>query len=310
VRLADKQRPTVSVVVVTYQSERYIGPCLSSVYQHAEVSFEAVVVDNASTDQTRRIVADQFRETALIALDENHWYTAAANTGAARTRGDYVLFLNPDAELTPLALPLLLDHLQREAEVAAAGPRLVSPDGEAQPSAFTYPSLMMTWLEFFPHPGRLLDSRVNGRLASLDGQPIAIDHPLGACMLVRRAAWEDVGPFDEHLVHYCEEVDWCMRAQKQGWRIAHVPRAVVVHHGGASTATAPGRSLEQLYQSRERLHRKHRGPAFRAAARFITTLGLRQERRRLRRRMLAGNVSDGTRERLAAIERVLHRSRA
>ena len=300
----------MSVVIVTYQSEQYVGPCLSSVYEHADVPLEAIVVDNASTDASRRVIAEQFPGTSLIAMDENRWYTAAANAGAARTRGDYLLFLNPDAELTPEALPQLVAHLTSESDVAAAGPRLISPDGKAQASAFTYPSLLMTWLEFFPHPGRLLDSRINGRLKSLDDRPISIDHPLGACMLVRRTAWENVGPFDEDLLHYCEEVDWCMRAKSRGWKISHVPAALVVHHGGASTEAAPGPSLEQLYTSRERLHRKHRGPAFCAAARFITRLGLRQEHRRLRQRVRSADASDGARERLAAIERVLGRARA
>src|SRR5438309_10128694 len=219
--------PVVSIIIVTYESEHYIDRCLKSVYEHAGVPFEAIVVDNASRDATRRIVSDEFSAVGLVAMDANRWYTAAANAGAARSRGTYLLFLNPDAELTPDALPRLIAHLEREPSVGAAGPRLAFPDGTPQASAFTYPSLLMTWLEFFPHPGRLLETRLNGRLASGDGQPVPIDHPLGACMLVRRDAWEDVGSFDEGFLHYCEEVDWCMRAQARGWRISHVPDALV-----------------------------------------------------------------------------------
>lgn len=297
---------SVSIVTVTYQSEGYIGPCLRSVYEHAGAPFEAIVVDNASSDATRRIVAHDFPEVRLVAMDQNRWYTAGANAGAALASGDYLLFLNPDAELTEGALRRLLAYLESESTAAVAGPRLVFPDGSPQASAFTYPSLLMTWLESFPHPGRLLDTRFNGRLSSSDGRPISIDHPLGACMLVRRAAWEEVGPFDEGFVHYCEEVDWCMRAKRRGWGISHVPTAAVVHHGGASTAAAPGVSLEHLYASRERLHTKHRGPIFQMAARFIARLGLAQERRRLR----SAAASDGAAARLAAIERVLSRARA
>ncbi len=307
---SEETRPTISVVVVTYESEQYIGPCLKSVYEHASEPFETIVVDNASTDDTRHIVAERFPTTRLVAMDENRWYTAAANVGAAQARGQRLLFLNPDAELTPGALPRLAAHLDAEPYTAAAGPRLIFPDGTPQAAAFTYPSLLMTWLEFFPRPGRLIGSRLNGRLASIDGKPISIDYPLGACMLVRRAAWDHVGPFDGGLLHYCEEVDWCMRAKAHGWTISHVPTALVVHHGGASTAMSPGASLEHLYASRELLHRKHRGPIFRAAARFITRLGLAQERRRLRREVRSSEPSDGASARLAAIERVLSRARA
>jgi N-acetylglucosaminyl-diphospho-decaprenol L-rhamnosyltransferase len=302
--------PTVSVVIVTYESEGYVEKCLRSVDEYVGTPFEAIVVDNASTDKTRQTVAEQFPWACLLPMDENRWYTAAANMGAARAKGDYLLFLNPDAELTPDAVPRLVARLRLAPMVAAVGPRLVFPDGTPQAAAFTYPSLLMTWLEFFPRPGRLLSSRVNGRLASSNGEPIAIDHPLGACMLVRRAAWEEVGPFDEGFVHYCEEVDWCMRARGQGWGISHVPAALVVHHSGASAAVAPGASLEHLYASRERLHRKHRGPTFQVAARFITRLGLVRERRRLQRRLDSGGESDAAADRIAAIDRLLRRSRA
>ena len=127
-------------------------------------------------------------------------------------------------------------------------------------------------------------------------------------MLVRRAAWEDVGPFDEGFVHYCEEVDWCMRAKARGWHVAHVPSATVIHRGAASTAAAVGASLNHLYDSRARLHRKHRSHAFRLAARFITRLGLAMERRRLQRRLQQSGSASDTAERLAAIETLLARS--
>jgi N-acetylglucosaminyl-diphospho-decaprenol L-rhamnosyltransferase len=303
-------QPTVSVITVTYQSGEVIDACLRSTHEHAGVSFESIVVDNASTDDTRRRVAEGFPSVRLLPLAENRWYTAAANAGAALASGRYLLFLNPDAELTPNALPNLVSYLEIKPAVAAAGPRLLFPDGSPQASGFTYPTLLMTWLEFFPHPGRLLETRLNGRLASTDGAPISIDHPLGACMLIRREAWEDVGSFDEGFVYYCEEVDWCMRAKQRGWTIVQVPGAVVVHQGGVSTAWVPGRSLEHLYASRERLHRKHRGPLFRAGARVITRLGLGQERRRLRRQARSPQVSEDVTDRVAAIDRVLSRPRA
>ncbi len=304
------ETPTVSIVIVTYQSEADIGRCLESIEKHARIPAETIVVDNGSTDGTRGIVAERFPCACLMAMEQNRWYTAAANAGADRATGRYLLFLNPDAALTEAALPRLVAYLEAEPSVAAVGPRLIYPDGTPQAAAFTYPSLLMTWLEFFPHPGRLLETRLNGRLSAPANLPISIDHPLGACMLVQRSAWRHVGPFDEGFVHYCEEVDWCMRAKWRGWAVAHLPTATIVHRGGASTAAVPGASLEHLYASRARLHRKHRGPMFQAAARFITRLGLAQERRRLRRGLGSYSAARGAADRLAAIERVLDRGEA
>lgn len=305
----DALNPAVSAVVVTYQSRPFIEPCLTSIAKHAGLPIEVVVVDNGSTDGTLEHIRAARAESRVMALESNRGFAAAANLGAAAAQGDYLLFLNPDAELRAGAVPALVAHLQTYPAVAAAGPRLSYPNGARQEAAFTYPSLVMTWLEFFPHPGRLLRTRVNGRLSSPDGQPIPIDHPLGACMLVRRSAWIDVGPFDEGFFLYCEEVDWCMRAKRRGWEIHHVPAAEVMHYGGASAATAPAESLAHLYQSRMRLHRKHRGRWFQLAAAFITRLGLAQERRRLMRRARTSRLLPHEAARAAAIDRALQRVR-
>jgi hypothetical protein len=293
----------ITAVVVTYQSERWIRGCLSSLRAEAPPATEIVVVDNASTDATLAVAREGAPEAIVDALPVNTGFAAAANCGAARASGRYLLFLNPDAELRAGAVQALLGHLEAHPTVAAAGPRLCYPDGTPQDAAFTYPSLLMTWLEFFPRPGRLLHSRLNGRLPSLDGCPIAVDYPLGACMLVRRSAWEQVGPFDEGFFMYCEEVDWCMRARQRGWTITHVPAALVAHAGGASSEQVRPASLLHLYESRRRLHRKHRPTWFRVLARFLTCVGLAQERRRI----LRGRTNTPQREALvAAVERAAH----
>lgn len=273
----------VSVIIVTYQSRETIVACLRSVESHAGVPVETIVLDNGSSDGTPELVRDRFPKVKLLVQGRNRGYAAACNAGVQVAGAPSLLFLNPDAELLPGALPALLACLDGDPRVAAAGPRFVSPDGQPQDSAFTYPSLLMTWLEFFPRPGRILHTRLNGRIVARDAAPIPVDHPLGACMLVRRSAWEDVGPFDEGFFLYCEEVDWCMRAWRRGWRIMHVPRAEVVHYGGVSAASARSASLVHLYQSRQRLHAKHRSRAFQIAARYLMRIGLAVERRRLRK---------------------------
>lgn len=259
------------------------------------------MVDNDSTDGTRERLSSR-ADLTWIPLDSNRGFTAGVNLGAQRATAPFLLFLNPDAELTAGALPRLHAHLVADPLVAAAGPRFVYPDGSPQDGAFAYPSLLMTWLEFFHRPGRLLHTRWNGRLDARDDRPVSIDYPLGACMLIRRAAWNDVGGFDEGFFMYCEEVDWCMRAKRRGWRIDQVPTATVVHHGGASAQQNPD-SLVYLYTSRRRLHHKHRGPLFRFLAELITRVGLRRERRRL-----LADAASSAEHRVAAIDRVLHPS--
>src|SRR5207253_8288373 len=110
------------------------------------------------------------------------------------------------------------------------------PDGRHQAAAFRFPGVVQVLFDLFP-VDRLMESRLNGRMRTRDAIPI--DHPLGACMLIRRTAWDDVGPLDEGYFMYVEEVDWCQRARQRGWQIWHLPGAVAVHHGGSATRQRP-----------------------------------------------------------------------
>ena len=296
--------PEVSILIVTYQSAELIDACLDSIKVHAGLPTETILVDNGSTDGTFERLQER-QDVRVLAMGSNFGFTAAVNTAAARASAPYLLLFNPDAELLLDALPRLHRHLEMHHRVAAVGPRLVYPDGTSQDSAFAYPSLLMTWLEYFPRPGRLIHTRWNGRISAPDDRAVTIDYPLGACILVRRAAWEDVGGLDEGFFMYCEEIDWCMRAKRRGWTIEHVPTATVVHHGGASARQNPD-SLLHLYASRRRLHRKHRGPAFRFLAALITRLGLVRERHRLRQYVQSNALDPYAQRRIEAIDRVLH----
>jgi len=296
----------VSIIIVGYESQDTIAACLASITAHAGMPVETIVVDNASTDGTLALVNERFPEVRSVPMGQNRGFSAGCNAGARLATARYLLFLNPDAELCAGSLAALHAHLEASPRVAGAGPRFIDADGSPQDGAFTYPTLLMTWLEFFPHPGRVLHGPLNGRITARDDTPVAIDHPLGACLLVRRAAWEEVGPFDEGFFLYCEEVDWCMRAKRLGWEINHVPTAAVLHHGGQSAASAPAASLAYLYRSRQRLHAKYRGRCFRLAVRCITRLGLMHERRRLRGLAAAADPAPGrAAERLAGVEQAL-----
>lgn len=301
---AQRGVPTISILIVTYQSAKLIDRCLDSIATQAGLPVEILVVDNDSTDGTRDLVAAR-RAVRLIPLETNRGFTAAVNVAASRAMAPYLLLLNPDAELLPNALPNLYSHLEAHPRVAAVGPKLIYPDGTPQDAAFTYPSLLMTWLEYFPRPGRLIHSRWNGRISSSRLQAVSVDYPLGACILIRRSAWEDVGGLDEGFFMYCEEIDWCMRAKRRGWGIEHLPSATVVHHSGASTQQNPD-SLLYLHRSRRRLHQKYRGPVYRFVAALITRLGLMRERRTLQRLQTSPETADPhAQQRIEAIERVL-----
>src|SRR5262249_30784047 len=150
--------------------------------------------------------------------EANLGFAGGVNRAAAHAAGDALLVLNSDARLTPGAPRLMLGVLEAHPQAALVGPTLRYPDGRAQASAFRFPGLNQVMLDLFPID-RLADSRLNGRITA--SEPTQIDHPLGACMLIRGAAWADVGPLDQGYFMYMEEIDWCRRARLRGWQIWH-----------------------------------------------------------------------------------------
>jgi GT2 family glycosyltransferase len=216
-----------------------------------------------------------------------------------------VLLLNPDTEVRGEALALLVRFLDEHPEVGAVGAKLLYPDGRLQHGAFHFPGVAQTFLDFFPIHHRLTDSWLNGRyprVAYADG-PFPIDHPLGACLMVRTEAIRRVGLMDEQFFIYCEEIDWCLRIKRAGWQIYCVPQAEVVHHVAQSTRQFRNAMFVALWRSRLRLYAKHYSPVRQWAIRQVIRLGVGRE---LRRASVDGRLSPAERDaRLGSYRQVL-----
>lgn len=300
----------LSVVLVSWNVKDWLRRALASIPrgvsspEHWRIG--VWVVDNASSDGTPEMVRSEFPHVHLIALEENLGF-AAANNIALFAQGllpgesdpslyprsrpyvrrmhfqppdakpEAVLFLNPDAEVQPHAIERLWEGLFAHPRTGMVGPHLVYGDGRHQPSAFRFPGLIQTFLDFFPLHPRVYASRLNGRYGAtlFQGQaPFPVDFILGAAMLVRREVIETVGGFDEGYWLYCEEMDWARRIRKAGWEIRVVPQALVVHHEGQSSRQFRERAFVALWESRLRYFRRYHGPWFNTLLRGIIRLGL------------------------------------
>lgn len=297
---------TLAIVVVSYKVRDLLRACLAATYASLAASPELEasvwVVDNASGDGSAEMVAAEFPQATLIARQDNLGFAggnnlalAALGFGAGNApRPDLVLLLNPDAEPLDDAIGLMAAFLRANPRAGGAGARLQYPDGTFQHGAFAFPGLLQLWFDLFPpRPRRLLDARLNGRYPrSLydAGRPFPIDFALGASLMVRREAIEAAGLLDEHYFMYAEEVDWCWRIQRAGWPFFCVPRARVIHHGGASARQFRSQSTLNLWRSRQRLYRKFYGPARRWLAARIVRLGMAAERRRAQAAARRGEI--------------------
>jgi hypothetical protein len=282
-------QPDVSVVVVSYNTRDLLRACLLSIRRSHGADPESrtpepeiIVVDNGSHDGSCDMVRAEFPDVRLIESD-NVGFAAGNNKGIAVAHGRYLLLLNPDTEVLGDALGALTRFMDAHPRVGLAGARLLNPDGSFQHSAFRFPTLWMTFFDFFNINHRLINSRLNGRYpATSYTSSFPVDHPLGACMIVRREAIEQVGRMDDGFFMYCEEIDWCLRIKLAGWEVWHVADASIIHHGGRSTGQFRQRMFVELHRSRARFFRKHYSAAFCLANRWLVRLGLAREMARAR----------------------------
>ncbi len=245
---------------------------------HTSLPIELIVVDNASADGSAEMVRAEYPHVLLIPAGENLGFARATNLGLKHARGDLLLLLNPDTEVVSDAVARLAAFMDEHQDVGCVGPSLVYGAGSYQHAAFHFPTLWMSFFDFFPLHHRLLNSSLNGRYPrTSDTKPFPVDHPLGAAMMVRGEALQVVGLLDEAFFMYCEEVDWCIRARRAGLAIYQVPAARVIHHSGQSTTQFRDAMFVELHRSRYRLFAKHYSPAFVRAHRAITRLGLAKE---------------------------------
>ena len=248
--------PELSVVIVNYNAGDDLNRCIASLAVGiGDIEWDGVIIDNASTDSSRKRTLDVERFVLHHNLN-NVGFSRAVNQGIAMSRGRYVLILNPDCELMPGVATVLLDELNRDSTNALVGPRILNPDGTIQGSARGDPT-MFTGLfgrtgifsRIFPR-SRIAKKNVPIlEIESSEDFSVSVDWVSGACMLARRDALVQVGCFDERFFLYWEDADLCRRLRGNGGVIRYVPVATVKHQIGRSSQTAKVLAIKSFHAS-------------------------------------------------------------
>lgn len=211
-----------SVVIVSYNSARYLEACLRSVFDTLPETCEVLVIDNASSDGSARLVRERFPRAILIENPENSGFAAANNIAAARARGEFTIALNPDTEVTPGWVESLLAPLRSgNPAVGAVTPKLLSMRERDRINAAGN-SLHVGGIAFCRGLNRDADDA-----AYACARPVAAFS--GACFAIRTALWRELGGFDETFFMYLEDTDFSLRLRLAGWEILYQPHAVVYH---------------------------------------------------------------------------------
>ena len=235
--------PSVAIAIVSYNTRGLLDECLRSLRADADAGrAEVWVVDNASTDGSADMVEADHGWARLIRSQENLGYGPAVNVVARETDSAWVAPANSDLAFTPGAIGTLLAAGEAHPEAGAIAPRLVLPDGSTQQSVQPFPTVGTALLA--ASRAASFSARARGRLylpgAWDEGASQEVPWATGAFLIVRRAAWEQVGGFDEAQWMYAEDLDLGWRLAKAGWTTRYEPAAVVHHHESAASKVAFG----------------------------------------------------------------------
>jgi GT2 family glycosyltransferase len=271
--------PEVSAVIVNFNAGDELRGALQSITDAMRGrAWDAVIVDNASTDGSDQVAAEFAPQARLIRNAGNVGFARGVNPGIASSQGPLVLILNPDCRIAADAVDYLDTALAAHASCAIAGPRILDPDGAVQGSARGDPDMLTglfgrtSWLRRLL-PGLSVSKR--NVVSDADGArgagpgAMVVDWLSGACMLARRSALEQVGGFDERYFLYWEDADLCRRLRARGYDVRYVPQAEAVHRVGQSSRTAPESSIRAFHASAYLYYATHVAPGALNPARWM-----------------------------------------
>ena len=276
--------PELSIICVNWNSLDYLLECVASIYEHsAGVSFELIVVDNASPESGVDILARQFPLIRLVRSNRNVGFARANNLGFRQSVGQYILLLNPDTKLIGSALSIMLDRIKTLPDAGIVGCKLLNTDLTVSTSSIQkFPTILNQLftveclrLRFPAFP--LWDI---GPLFSEKVGPTKVDVIPGACMMLKRDVFERVGLLTEDYFMYAEDIDLNYKVRQLGCSSYYVGEAQIVHHGGRSSSRQKISqwSTVMTYRAMLRFYQMTRGhvygAAYRAAMGFAAVVRL------------------------------------
>ncbi len=253
----------LSIIILNHNSGSMLVDCLDSLFaDELPSSCEVIVPDNASTDSSIELAVDKWGlRIRVLHNGDNRGFAWGNNKGIAVSSGEYVCLLNPDTIIHHGAFDRLVSFLDEHPRAACVGPKVLNKDGTFQlsakrsiPSPFDAISRALLLSKLFPKSMRF--ARYNMTYLDPDETQM-VDASTGCCLLIRRAALDQIGTLDEGYFIYCEDVDWFLRAKNAGWEIWYVASAVIEHHHAYSEAFRKRRAVADFHHSMIRFHRKH-----------------------------------------------------
>jgi GT2 family glycosyltransferase len=225
------KKPTLSIIIVTYNTKNLTLSCINSIFKYPpDFSFEIIVVDNASKDQTSDAINKKnFKNTTLLLQKTNLGFAKANNIGIKKAKGEHILLLNSDTQVTKNALTNLVSFAQKTSNAGIVVPKLLNSDKSPQPSCFLLPTLIRTLQQYW-----LGRKNLTQKYTPKSTSPTSIEAAVAAAMLITPQAIKKIGLLDERYFMYFEDLDYCRKTKKTGLKIYYLPQSQIIHHHGSS----------------------------------------------------------------------------
>lgn len=239
----------VSIIVLSYNTKDLLSACLRSVFSCLKVPFEVIVVDNASEDGSVEMVNKQFKKAKMVVNRTNLGFSKGNNIGVKHVKGDYLLFLNSDTKLLTHNVSDMVELCEQEGKIAVVGGKFTTPRGLIEKS-FGQTYNLLALLQY------LLGERTSLLAHEAPKRVQDVDWVSGGFMLVRKDVFERMGGFDERFFMYVEDMEFCYRVKRLGYRVVYYPNAIILHEGQGSSSRS--HAIEYIYKGLSYFYRKHK----------------------------------------------------
>ena len=270
---------TISVIIVNYNVKEFLQQCILSLKKSLKnQDAEIIVVDNASVDGSSEMIRCRFPEIRFIQNNVNRGFATACNQGLEISKGDLLLILNPDTMVQEDTIQKMIEFFKSHPESGAAGCKILNADGTLQLAcrrSFPTPSIALPKLlglsKIFPK------SPIFGKynLTYLDPNKLTeVDAISGSFMMFRRTTWRQVGNLDEQFFMYGEDLDFCYRIEKAGWKIYYVPYTKIIHYKGESVKSSSFNNFVAFYKAMDIFVKKHFSKSYSLLFDFFVKIGI------------------------------------
>ncbi|GIV05647.1 MAG: glycosyl transferase [Fimbriimonadales bacterium] len=254
-------KPQLTVQIVNWNAREPLRAALRSILAHPpRCEYEIIVLDNASSDGSVQMLEKEFPEVKLLVSEQNLGFSRGHNLAARAAQGEYLFILNPDTEVLPDALDLLVAYAEQHPDVAIIGPKILNPDGSLQYSCRRFPNPVAALFRNTPL-GKLFPNNPYTRdylMTDWDHNSIReVDWVSGAALFIRREVFAQLGGFDERFFMYCEDTDLCYRAWQAGYKVIYYPEPKIKHAIGRSTDLVANKMIITFHKSMYLFYKKH-----------------------------------------------------